>query len=240
MPATFERRRLGLLGGTFDPIHRGHLDVARAAHAVLALTEVWLVPSNVPPHRPSDPHASSYHRFAMVALAAVTEPGSPWLLASDVEVAEAGPSYTSRTLQRLGADSGYDRSQIFFLSGADAFAEIATWRDYPALLDRAHFAVVSRPGAPAGALRTRLPMLASRMVDVRDAVDLPAQPSILLVDADTADVSSTEVRRRFAEGHPLDGRVPAAVERYVRRHGLYRSAPASSGAADHLHEDTQP
>lgn len=238
MPHDGERGRVGLLGGTFDPIHRGHLDVARAAHDALALREVWLIPSHLPPHRPARPAASSYHRFAMVALAAMTEPEAPWLRACDIEVAEEGPSYTSKTLERLAA-CGYDRSQIFFLSGADAFAEIATWRDYPAFLDRAHFAVVSRPGTPATDLGRHLPALAPRMIAVTGAFSIPAEPSILLIDAATADVSSTDVRRRFAEGQPLDGRVPAAVERYARRHDLYRSAPVAAGAADHLHEDNQ-
>lgn len=225
--------RVGLLGGTFDPIHQGHLDLARAARARLGLDTVWLVPSHVPPHRPQ-PHASVFHRFAMVALAAA---GETWLVACDMELHEPGPSFTSHTLARL-ADAGHQPTQIFFLTGADAFAEIASWRDYPALLDRAHFAVVSRPGLPARDLRERMPGLAARMVDVPERLGAsPPQVSILLVDAATADISSTEVRRRVAAGEPLDGRVPAAVERHVRRHDLYRSAAAAQAAATHLHED---
>ncbi len=212
--------RLGILGGTFDPIHRGHLDVARAAHDTLDLDEVWLVPSLVPPHR-LRPTASPFHRFAMVALAAA-DPAMPWLIACDMELAQEGPSYTAHTLGRLAA-SGYTASQICFLTGADAFAEIATWRDYPALLDLAHFVVVSRPGFPVTGARSTVPALAARMLDVRAGDTLPAQPSILLVDAATADVSSTEVRRRLASGGPLEGRVPAAVERHAIRHGLYRA-----------------
>ena len=235
MPAPQARagRRLGLFGGTFDPIHQGHIELVRAAHDALALDEVWLVPSNVPPHRPFRPLASSFHRFAMVALAVDAEKDARWLLASDIEVAAEGPSYTAKTLERLIA-SGYERSQIFFLSGADAFAEIATWRDYPALLDRAHFAVISRPGTPAEAMREQLPALAPRMISVTGAVQLPPEPSILLIDAVTADVSSTDVRRRFEEGHSLGGRVPDAVERYARRHGLYRSAPVAAGRGEPL------
>jgi nicotinate-nucleotide adenylyltransferase len=228
--------RLGLLGGTFDPVHRGHLDVARAAQAALKLDEVWLVPSNVPPHRPAQPVASSFHRFAMVALATIEERDAPWLRACDMEVAEEGTSYTARTLERLAA-LGYHRSQIFFLSGADAFAEIATWRDYPGLLARAHFVVVSRPGTPAETMRPRLATLAPRMVSVKGAFAPPPEPSILLIDAKTADVSSTEVRRRLAQGQPLGGCVPDAVERYARRQGLYNAAPVTAGAAKHLHED---
>ena len=213
--------RLGILGGTFDPIHRGHLDVARAAHDALALDQVWLIPSHVPPHRPVQPVASPFHRFAMVALAA-DAPDTPWLVACDMELAQEGPSYTAKTLERL-AGSGYEPSRIFFLTGADAFAEIATWRDYPALLDLAQFVVISRPGFPVSAMRARVPELAVRMIDVFPEKPVPAQPSILLVDAPTADVSSTEVRRRLASGTPLEGRVPVAVERHAIRHGLYRA-----------------
>jgi nicotinate-nucleotide adenylyltransferase len=157
----------------------------------------------------------------MVALAVETEAGATWLRACDLELTHDGPSYTTLTLRRVieRADSG---SQIFFLIGADAFAEIATWRDYPALLDLAHFVVVSRPGWPAPASRERVPELAARMVDAVWG-PVPAEPAILLVDARTADVSSTEVRRRVASGEPLEGRVPAAVERHAFRHGLYRA-----------------
>jgi nicotinate-nucleotide adenylyltransferase len=224
--------RVGVLGGTFDPIHQGHLDLARAAREALALESIWLVPSHVPPHRAA-PHASVFHRFAMVSLAASEE---TWLIACDMELHDPGPSYTSRTLQRLTA-AGYDARQIFFLTGADAFAEIATWRDYPALLDRAHFVVVSRPGLAVGALRKRLPDLASRMVDLTHGAAPPSDLSILLLDAVTADVSSTEVRRRLSAGEPLDGRVPVAVERHALRHSLYRIAAAHATAASHLHED---
>lgn len=213
--------RLGILGGTFNPIHCGHLDLASAARDALGLEEVWLVPSHVPPHKPGQPLASSFHRFAMVALAAAS-PETPWLVACDMELAQEGPSYTARTLARV-AEAGYEPHQVFFITGADAFAEIATWRDYPALLNLAHFVVVSRPGFPAAEMKTRVPELATRMAPIAPGDAVPAQPSILLVDAVTADVSSTEVRRRLAAGLPLEGRVPAAVERHALRHGLYRA-----------------
>jgi nicotinate-nucleotide adenylyltransferase len=212
--------RIGILGGTFDPIHRGHLDVARVSHDALRLDAVWIVPSHVPPHR-AQPVASPYHRFAMAALAVASEPDASWLQVSDIELSQAGPSFTALTLRRVTELEG-EGSQIFFITGADAFAEIATWKDYPAILDLAHFVVVSRPGSPAGALEARLPQWQSRMTPA-DPERLPAQPSILLVDARTADVSSSDVRRRLASGQPLEGRVPAAVERHAIRHGLYRA-----------------
>lgn len=213
--------RLGILGGTFDPIHCGHLDLARVAHGALQLEQVWLVPSLVPPHKRDQSLASPFHRFAMVALAA-DRLETPWLVACDMELAQNGPSYTARTLSRL-ASSGYDPASVFFITGADAFAEIATWRDYPALLALAHFVVISRPGVPVASTREQVPELASRMISWAADAAVPEQPSILLVDARTTDVSSTEVRRRLAGGLPLEGRVPAAVERHAIRHGLYRA-----------------
>jgi len=225
--------RTGILGGTFDPIHVGHLDAALAAHAALGLDEVWLMPARVPPHRMAAPGASVYHRLAMVALAAAERPG---LVPSDFEATAPGPSYTSATLDRL-AGTGRQPWQIFFITGADAFVEIATWRDYPAILDRAHFAVVSRPGVPVATLAGRLPALASRLIPAdaaaRVAREEPGSTAVFLVDAPTTAVSSTDIRRRAAAGQSLAGLVPAAVEAYIREHGLY----APSSTADDLHDD---
>jgi nicotinate-nucleotide adenylyltransferase len=207
--------RLGLLGGTFDPIHVGHLDVASAARDALALDEVWLLPSAIPPHR-QPPHAPAADRFAMAELAAREASG---FVASDVELHGSGPSYTSATLDRLEA-SGVQVDQSVFITGADAFRDIATWKDYPRILDRCHFAVVSRPGAPVDQLRTLLPSLAARMVDGPGAIG--SRPSIFLIDAPTADVSSTGIRQRVAAGASIDGLVPPAVAAYIARHGLYR------------------
>jgi nicotinate-nucleotide adenylyltransferase len=108
--------------------------------------------------------------------------------------------------------------QIFFITGADAFAEIDSWRDYPAILDRGHFVVISRPGLPAEALRERLPALASRMTTASRELSSPA---IVLVDAATPDVSSTSIRQRAASGLPLNGLVPSLVADHITRHQLY-------------------
>jgi nicotinate-nucleotide adenylyltransferase len=206
--------RLGVLGGTFDPIHVGHLAAADAARRALALDRVLLMPSHTPPHRPQQPQASPFHRFAMAALAAQGHDG---LAASDLELQAPGPTYTSDTLARLAA-CGYRPLQIFFITGADAFAEIDSWRDYPAILDRGHFVVISRPGLPSEALRDRLPALASRMTTASEVL---ASPAIVLVDAATPDVSSTAIRQRSASGLPLNGLVPSLVAAHITRHQLY-------------------
>jgi nicotinate-nucleotide adenylyltransferase len=210
--------RQGLLGGTFDPIHNGHLDVAEAARRALTLDQVFLVPARLPPHRRL-PQASAAHRFAMAALAVVERPG---LLVSDLEIEADGPSFTDTTLDRL-QERGIDTRSLFFITGADAFREIATWRHYPAILDRCHFVAVSRPGCPAASLREALPELAPRMMDTPCAD--PQQPGIFLVEATTAAVSSTEMRRRITEGLSLDGMVPRAVATYIATHGLYLNRP---------------
>ena len=235
-------RRIGLLGGTFDPIHVGHLAAAVAACAALELDEVLLLASHVPPHRPQ-PLASVHHRFAMVALAAQEHEA---LRASDLELLAPGPSYTSATLRRLHA-CGYARTQLFFITGADAFAEIATWRDYPSFLHDAHFVVVNRAGREAASVRGAVPALAARMRDAEapppPAWDGSGESVIFLVNRVTPDVSSTTIRTRCARGEPIAGMVPPAVERHILRHALYRPAegrarPAAGlpPAASLLHE----
>jgi nicotinate-nucleotide adenylyltransferase len=208
--------RLGVLGGTFDPVHLGHLAVGRAAAAALALDDVRLVPSRVPPHRSVGPRASSYHRFAMAALAALGEPG--WTV-SDMELRRDGPSYSFDTLAALAAE-GWAASQVFFLIGADAFADIATWSRYPAVLDLAHFVVVTRSGTTHEDVRARVPALAPRLVAAGD-IGTRTTPGIVLLAADTPDVSSTDIRARVARGASLTGLVTEPVEQYIRRHGLY-------------------
>jgi nicotinate-nucleotide adenylyltransferase len=208
--------RQGLLGGTFDPIHHGHLDVAEAARLALRLDRVVLVPSHIPPHRRA-PQASAAHRFAMAALAVQNRDA---LRVSDLEIAADGPSFTASTLDRLAAQ-GIDTKGLFFITGADAFRDIRTWRHFPAILDRCHFVAVSRPGCPAVSLRTALPELANRMVDA--PCSDPSSPGIFLVEATTAAVSSTDVRQRVADGAPLSGMVPDAVAGHIVKHGLYRT-----------------
>ena len=136
--------RIGILGGTFDPIHLGHLEAAAAAQRALSLDRVLLLPSRTPPHRSTEPRASIFHRFAMAALAAA-ERG---MLVSDLEVRREGPSYTALTLEALHRE-GFAPSHLFFITGSDAFAEVGTWYDYPRVLQLANFVVVSRPGAPS-------------------------------------------------------------------------------------------
>jgi nicotinate-nucleotide adenylyltransferase len=217
--------RLGLLGGTFDPIHCGHLDAARAAQRALQLDLVHFVPAHIPPHRPRVPVASAFDRFAMTAIALVDDEG---FVASDRELKRSGPSFSTDTIAALH-EEGWERSQLFFITGVDAFAEIATWHRYPALLDDSHFIVVTRPGYEIAQVRGRLPSLAPRLVEIEDDQAILEAPrgttAIFLVRAATTHVSSTEIRRRIAEHEPLDGLVPRRVSQYIRQHRLYEPLP---------------
>jgi nicotinate-nucleotide adenylyltransferase len=212
-------RRFGILGGTLDPIHCGHLAAAVAARDALDLSQVLVLPSGVPPHR-QQPLASAFQRFAMAALAVT---GVDRFLASDDELRSEGPSYTADTLERQHA-RGICPQQIFFVTGADAFADIETWRRYPAVLDLANFVVVARPGYAVSALRSKLPTLAPRMRPAEQPLsEESATPLIYLLDAPTPDVSSTMVRTRLARGESISGLVPTLVETYINQHALYRS-----------------
>jgi nicotinate-nucleotide adenylyltransferase len=218
--------RLGILGGTLDPIHCGHIAAATAARDAFELTQVLVLPSGVPPHRPIQPHASAFHRFAMASLAVS---GLSRLQASDDELTCEGPSYTADTLDRQQA-RGFDASQIFFVTGADAFADIATWKRYPAVLDLAHFIVVTRPGHRLESLADRLPGLAARMRRAGDATNAGAQTLIYLLEAATPDVSSTVIRDRLRRGERVTGLVPPLVEAHIHQHDLY------SSSANQLHD----
>ena len=193
--------------------------MARAAREALNLDRLWLVPARVPPHRAA-PRVSAAHRFAMAAIAAGSEPG---LQVSDIEMDTPGPSFTVETLERVAA-LGIGLMSVHVVTGADAFRDIPTWKAFPQLLDRCHFVVVSRPGAPVEELRAQLPALKDRMVDAPWRT--PARPSIFLVDVPTAPVSSTDVRRAIAAGSSLTHLVPDGVAAHIVRHGLYGATAA--------------
>ena len=217
-------RRIGILGGTLDPIHFGHLDAAEAARTALQLETVHLLPSHDPPHRSASPLASAFHRFALVSLAIQD---CPAYRVSDVELTRSGPSYTADSLRALHA-GGWTPSQIFFILGADAFAEISTWREFPDVLDGAHFVVMARPGTHLEEAASRTPELRPRLQ--RAGLDLPqdGKTRIILVEARTRDISSTMIRARLRTRQSIDDLVPSAVARHIVMHHLY-------GAVGDLH-----
>ncbi|HEX6217311.1 MAG TPA: nicotinate-nucleotide adenylyltransferase [Vicinamibacterales bacterium] len=200
---------MGVLGGTFDPVHNGHLAAGDAAQKALQLDAMTLIPSHIPPHRHDPVRATSEQRYEMAVLAAAGRPG--WS-ASRIEVDRNGRSYTYDTLVEL-RQTVHGDWQFFFILGADAFAEIATWSRYPAVLDLAHFVVVSRPGITLDSLRERVPSAFDRSSS--------APTRVILLESLTPDISSTDIRRRVRAGEPLDGFVPDPVAAYIRQHRLY-------------------
>jgi nicotinate-nucleotide adenylyltransferase len=228
--------RIGILGGTLDPIHCGHIAAAVAARDAFDIPEVLVLPSRVPPHRAIQPLASPFHRFAMACLAVS---GTRGLRASDDELRSDGPSYTADTLDRLQA-TGVVPAQIFFITGADAFADIATWKRYPDVLDLANFVVVSRPGHRLETLASKLPAQADRMRAAAGGAPAPANSDgtvIYLLHAPTPDVSSTLVRDRLRRGDEVTGLVPPLVEAHIHQHRLYSamSEGTADKSADQLH-----
>ena len=220
--------RLGLFGGTFDPVHVGHLDAAAAALRALRLDRVLFIPSHLPPHREADPRATPFHRFAMVVLA--TNDTAEYR-ACDIEVRRTGTSYTHDTLLGLHAD-GWHPSQLFFIIGTDAFAEVALWRAFAQVVDGTNFAVVGRSGTTLEAAVARTPALHDRIRPLALAREPSAETAVYLIEAATRNISSTQIRSRLAAGQPIGDLVPEGVERHIIRHGLY-------GAVDRLHGDTQ-
>ena len=218
-------RRIGVLGGTFDPIHFGHLDAAEAARTALQLDDIRLLPAHDPPHRSASPLASAFHRFALVALAIQDRPA---YRVSEMELARSGHSYTADSLRAMHAE-GWTPLQIFFILGADAFAEISTWREFPTVLDGAHFVVIARPGTSLDAAAdAHTGTCATRLHRLGDAMPQDGKTRIILVEARTRDISSTMIRARLNARQPIDDLVPDAVARHIVDHHLY-------GAVGDLH-----
>ena len=220
--------RLGLLGGTFDPIHVGHLDAAETARRALGLDRVRLIPSGAPPHRLQGAATDPVHRLAMARLAVEERAGYE---VSEAETGRAGRSYTADTLRALHAE-GWGPLQLFFILGLDAFADIATWREFPAVLDGAHFVVITRPGATANETLDQLPVVRARVLAPGAIPDPASGTAIIPVEALTRDVSSSAIRERLVHGRPIGHLLPPPVARYIFEHHLY-------GAVGDLHDEDQ-
>lgn len=208
-PARPRRRRIGLLGGTFNPIHYGHLRIADAVRRRLALDELRLVPAGRPPHKKGDASvAPAADRLAMARLAVSEFPG---LSVSDVEVRRDGPSFTVDTLADIRRETGPD-AEIYFLVGADTLPEIPGWHQAARLADLAEIVVVNRPGRSVRVtdelVRTFGEERARQLVE--RAIEVPPEPA-----------SATAVRDRVRRGLSLRGWVPERVARYIREKGLF-------------------
>lgn len=199
-------RRIGIMGGTFDPIHHGHLVAAEEARYQFGLAKVIFIPAGHPPHKVSRKISEARHRLAMTRLAIQS---NPFFAASAIEVERPGLSYTINTIRDMRKI--YPRADIFFITGADAVLEILSWRHIDELLDQCCFIAARRPGYRLGRLRAKLPGLREEQLKQITVMEVPALA-----------ISSTDIRERVRTGRPIKYLLPETVEKYIREHGLYQ------------------
>ncbi len=208
------------MGGTFDPIHHGHLVAASEVQAWFDLDEVVFVPTGKPWQKSDREVSPAEDRYLMTVIATAS---NPRFAVSRVDIDRAGPTYTVDTLADLGR--AHPDADLFFITGADALAEIFTWRDAGELFDLAHFVGCTRPGYD---------------MDASTLTGIPTD-RVTLVEIPALAISSSDCRARVAKGEPVWYLVPDGVVQYIAKHGLYGDAPAlvSSDSAghttDHLH-----
>ncbi|HKQ60156.1 MAG TPA: nicotinate (nicotinamide) nucleotide adenylyltransferase [Candidatus Polarisedimenticolaceae bacterium] len=212
---------VGVLGGSFDPVHVGHLALAEAVRRALPLSRVLLLPCAVPPHKPQRLLGAAEHRAAMLRLALEDHPG---LELCTLELERGGVCYTIDTLRTLRR-SQPPRDPVFLL-GMDSLVELPTWRFYPQLLAEFDWVALDRAGSELEQVRSRLDeeVLSRLRPDLSGLGDRPLGSGgrVLHLAVTPPDVSSSEVRARAAASESLDGLVPPAVARYIHREGLYR------------------
>lgn len=194
--------RLGVMGGTFDPIHHGHLVAASEVAHLFSLDEVVFVPTGQPWQKSGRDVSPAETRYLMTVIATADDPR---FTVSRVDIDRRGPTYTVDTLRDL--HRGRPEAELFFITGADALGSILTWRDPHDVLELAHMVGVTRPGHDVSA--THLPEGAATVVEV---------PALA--------ISSTDCRERVADGRPITYLVPAGVERFIAKMGLYRRGAA--------------
>ncbi len=196
-------RRVGVLGGTFDPVHNGHLSIANALRTALDLERVVWVPAGRPPHKTGQIVSGDRDRLAMLELALA---GSAVDQIDTIDIERSGPSYTADTLEILA--QRFAPAGLFFLMGEDSLRDLPTWHDPERLLRAAELAVAARPGVDVD-----LESVARQVPTVRGRVHL--------VPTEEIAISSSGIRRRVRENQSIHGLVPAAVEAYIQDHGLY-------------------
>jgi nicotinate-nucleotide adenylyltransferase len=198
--------RLGIHGGTFDPIHFGHLLAAEVARETLRLDQVLFAPAGEPPHKQGQPVLPALHRQAMICLAIEDNPA---FALSTVDINRPGPHYSVDTIRLLRKEWGTATEETFFVMGADSLAYFLSWHQPGRIIELCHLAVVARPG-----YRPDLAELESALPGISQCVDWVEMPVL--------GISSTELQRRVREGRSIRYQVPAAVARYVAEHGLYQ------------------
>jgi nicotinate-nucleotide adenylyltransferase len=195
--------RLGVMGGTFDPIHYGHLVTAEEAQVQFGLDGVWFVPTGKPWMKEHEVVSPAEDRYLMTVIATAS---NPQFRVSRMEVDRDGPTFTVDTLRGLKAELG-EEVDLFFITGADAVVEIFQWKDPGELFALAHFIAATRPGYDIAAFEAHAPTKV---------------PGITVMNIPALAISSTDIRARVAQGRPIRYLVPEGVKSYVEKEGLYR------------------
>jgi nicotinate-nucleotide adenylyltransferase len=212
---------IGVFGGTFNPVHLGHLRAAEEVRETQALDEIRFVPAAVPPHKAAAAVASAAHRLRMLELAVADVPG---FAISTIELERPGPSYSVDTLRRLRAEVGAAR-RLVFVVGFDAFRDLDTWKEHGAIFELCDIVVVTRPPSPAQLGIDDVPVAARDVLWYDPASESFRHPSghVLTLQRITAlDISAAAIRGRLAARRSIRFLVPAPVEAYIASHGLYR------------------
>lgn len=217
-------RRIGAYGGTFDPWHNGHLEVARAVVQNFSLDLLLIIPAHRPPHKESRSISDAYHRYAMAVLATLDEAR---VKVSTIEIEVPDKPYTYETIERLRGVYG-PQAVLFFIMGADSFEELNLWREPSRILANANLIVVTRPGHDLRA--SHLPeSFTTNIIDLRGGACPDRSRSydmkgryIFLTDYVNVDISATEIRQRVRAGKTIQGLVPPPVAEYVEKYELYR------------------
>lgn len=213
---------IGILGGTFDPIHHGHLRLAQEALEQCNLASVRFIPSGTPPHR-AGPQANAQQRLDMVRLA--LQDNAAFVL-DEREIYRAGPCYTVDTLVELRAELGMQQP-LCLLMGGDAFLSLHTWHEWKSLFELAHIVAVQRPGLPLGnAITTSDSVLrqqyTARLAPAPRVLHDSPSGAILVVDMPALEISATDIRKRCAEKKDIHYLLPDTVANYIQSHSLYR------------------
>jgi nicotinate-nucleotide adenylyltransferase len=205
--------RIGILGGTFDPIHNGHLSAAQSVATTFQTDEIHFVPAYRAPHKHSEGVTSAFHRFAMVALATIP---FAQFRTSNIEVDSLEKRYTVETLQKM--KELHPGASLIFVLGTDMFQEIETWKEYRKLFELAHFAIVHRPG-----FEFRKDIVQFQVLKENDRPSLPDSPGVFYLPFVQQPVSSTGIRNDCRRGAEISHLLPAQVWSYIERHKLYNA-----------------